>query len=106
MYGKKKETLVNMCTELKIVSSGKKHEIVERLAVAQKEEVPCLPKLYHGKKVPTSTKEIGLLSLCYLLSILKFHGFPAFQLELEQPAFNCFSAIETASTTGNKTYLL
>ena len=73
--GKKKETLVTMCKDLKIESSGKKPEIVERLALVQKDDAPCPPKLYDGKKLPKSTNEIGQLSLCYLQSILKYHGF-------------------------------
>ena len=77
LYGKKKETLVTMCKDLKIESSGKKPEIVERLALAQKDDAPCPPKLYDGKKLPKSTNEIGQLSLCYLQSILKYHGFAA-----------------------------
>ena len=79
LYGKKKETLVTMCKDLKIESSGKKPEIVERLALAQKDDAPCPPKLYDSKKLPKSTNEIGQLSLCYLQSILKYHGFAAYR---------------------------
>lgn len=76
LYKEKKEALVTLCKAKNIEASGMKHELVERLALEQKEEPPVRPPMYQGQKeLPRATKEIGQLSKSYLQSVLTYNGF-------------------------------
>ncbi|CAB4019713.1 Hypothetical predicted protein, partial [Paramuricea clavata] len=71
----KKDDLVKMCSEKKIVETNrKKYEPVERLALADGEKPPPEIDHYNGTKpLPKTTKEIANFSACYLQSVLKWH---------------------------------
>ena len=78
LYQEKKDTLVKMCKKAHIEPSGLKHEMVERLVVAQKEKIPDPPILFDGTgKLPKATKEIAKLPICFLHSVLSCHGLSA-----------------------------
>lgn len=75
LYRERKETLMSMCKEKGIETSGTKYEIVERLALAMNEPSPKEPELFTGDKVlPKSTKDIAKMSIAHLQSVIKFHG--------------------------------
>jgi len=78
LYGEKKDKLARMCRDRNLEPSGLKHEMVERLALAEKEKIPDPPPLFDGsKKLPKATKEIARLPICYLQSVLSHMGLPA-----------------------------
>ena len=90
LYKEKKEALVTLCKAKNIEASGMNHELVERLALEQKEEPPVRPPMYQGQKeLPRATKEIGQLSKSYLQSVLTYNGFPACGTKDELKPLTC-----------------
>ena len=76
LYKEKKEKLVKMCFEAKLQSSGKKYELVERLALSKGDNPPDKLEPFNGtKKLSSATKELAKLPACYLQSVLAWHGF-------------------------------
>ena len=67
-----------MCRDVVVEPFGLKHDMVERLAVVQKEKFSDPSLLFDGKqKLPTSTKEIAKMPICFLQSVLAHHSLPA-----------------------------
>ena len=77
LYAKKTKELIKICQERKLEVSGKKHELVERIALNQGEKPPNQVELYTGQAIPKTIDKLGKLQLSYLKSILRWYGLPS-----------------------------
>ena len=76
---KSREELVAICTSKKLLETGKKHELVERIAKATEEERSWTGScsIYGGNlsEVPSSVAQLNKQPVRFLRAVLRFHGY-------------------------------
>ena len=73
-----RDELVQICSSKKLLGTGKKHELVERIAKATEGESAFngFSKLYNGNlsEIPSSVTQLNKLPVRLLRAVLRFHG--------------------------------
>lgn len=73
-----RDELVQMCSSKKLLATGKKHELVERIAKATEGDSASKgqEKLYDGRlsDIPSSVTQLNKLPVRLLRAVLRYHG--------------------------------